>query len=66
MGKDTRPYAMNTNMPYQYWLAGQVETVKLPFKLNSPTLLEEEEETLSGKESEGEEESKNKTVEKGD
>jgi len=57
IGKGTRPYAMNTDMPYQYWLADRVETVKLPFKLNSPTLLEEEEETLSGKESEGEEES---------
>ena len=66
MGKDTRPYAMNTDMPYQYWLEDRVETVKLPFKLNSLTFLEEEEETLSGKESEGEEESKNKTVEKGD
>jgi len=57
MGKDTRPYAMNTDMPYQYWLEDRVETVKLPFKLNSLTFLEEEEETLSGKESEEEEES---------
>ena len=42
MGKDTRPYTMNTETPYQQWLANRVETVKLPFKLNSPTLLEEE------------------------
>jgi len=44
MGKDTRLYAMNIKTPYQYWLAERVETVKLPFKLNSPTLLKEESE----------------------
>ena len=54
MGKDTRPYAMNTEIPYQRWLADRVETVKLPFKLNSPTLLEEE--TSLEKELEEEEE----------
>jgi len=41
MGKDTRPYAMNIETPYQHWLADRVETIKLPFKLNSLTLLEE-------------------------
>jgi len=51
MRKDTRPYAMNIETPYQHWLAKRVETVKLPFKLNSPILLEEE--------SEREEESEN-------
>jgi len=56
MGKDTRIYAMNTETPYQHWLADWVETIKLPFKLNSPTLLEEE--TSLEKESEGEEEPK--------
>jgi len=51
IGKDTRPYAMNIETPYQHWLAERVETVKLHFRLNSPILLEEE--------SEREEESEN-------
>jgi len=60
MGKDTRPYAMNTETPYQQWLANRVETVKLPFKLNSPTLLEEE--TSLEKESEEEEEEESEEI----
>jgi len=44
MGKDIRPYAMNIETPYQHWLAERVEMVKLPFRYNSPTLLEEESE----------------------
>jgi len=51
MEKDTRPYTTNIEIPYQHWLAERVETVKLPFRLNSPILLEEE--------SEREEESEN-------
>jgi len=42
MGADTRIYAMNTDKSYQQWLANRVETVKLPFKPTSPTLVEEE------------------------
>jgi len=44
MGKDTRAYAIHIEKPYQHWLAERVETIKLPFRLNSPTLLEEESE----------------------
>ena len=42
---------MDIETPYQHWLVERVETVKLPFRLNSPILLEEE--------SEREEESEN-------
>jgi len=49
---------MHIENPYQYWLAERVETVKLPFRLNFPTLLEEE--------SEREKVGKSKIVEKGD
>ena len=53
-GKDTRPWTMNSEIPYERWLMERVWMVKLPFKLCVPEVpkegLEQEQESVESRE----------------
>jgi len=36
MDRDSRPWAMDREVPYRQWVAERVKEVKLPFKLDAP------------------------------
>jgi len=42
MDRDSRLWTINREIPYRQWIVDRVEKVKLPFKLNSPGLINEE------------------------